>query len=86
LGVILVAAYMLWLYRRVVFGKITNPEIKNMLDLNKTEIGIFVSLVFLIMFFGFYPEPLLNTTDISINNLIEKYNENLNFYLTQAKN
>ncbi len=86
LGVILVAAYMLWLYRRVVFGKITNSETKNMPDLNKTEIGIFTSLVFLIIFFGIYPEPLLNTVDISIDNLIEKYNTSLNFYLAQTKN
>jgi len=80
-GVILAAAYMLWLYRRVIFGKIVNSEIKNMLDLNKTEIGIFTSLIFLILIFGFYPEPLLNTVDISINNLIDKYETDLNFHL-----
>ena len=43
LGVILAAAYMLWLYRRVVFGKILNPEIKEMSDLNRTELCIFGS-------------------------------------------
>jgi len=53
LGVILAAAYMLWLYRRVVFGKVTNSEIKEMKDLNKTEIYIFVSLAFLILFLDF---------------------------------
>ena len=81
IGIILAAAYMLWLYRRVIFGKIVNSEIKNMLDLNKTEIGIFTSLIFLILIFGFYPEPLLNTVDISINNLIDKYETDLNFHL-----
>ena len=86
LGVILVAAYMLWLYRRVVFGRIASTEIKQMADLDKTELYIFASLVFLILFFGFYPEPLLNTIDVSINNLIENYKTDLNFHLAQINN
>ena len=47
---------------------------------------IFSSLVFLIIFFGIYPEPLLNTVDISINNLIEKYNTDLSLHLSQTGN
>ena len=86
LGIILAAAYMLWLYRRVVFGRISGAEMKAMLDLNKTEICIFSSLVFLIIFFGFYPEPLFNTFDVSINNLIENYQMNLNFHLVLNNN
>ncbi len=80
-GIILAAAYMLWLYRRIIFGKVISSEIKEMKDLNKTEIYIFASLVFLILFFGVYPEPLLETVDVSINNLINNYNENINYYL-----
>ena len=50
---------MLWLYRRVVFGKVVaSSEIKKMSDLDKTEIYIFAPLVFLTLFFGIYPEPL----------------------------
>ena len=86
LGVILAAAYMLWLYKRVIFGKIASPEIKEMTDLSKTEIYIFASLVFLILFFGIYPEPLFNTIDISISNLIVDYQTDLNFYLVQKNN
>jgi NADH-quinone oxidoreductase subunit M len=86
LGVILVAAYMLWLYRRVIFGKVVSSEIKDMKDLNKTEIYIFASLAFLTIFFGIYPEPLFNTTDISINNLIDKYQIDINFHLAQTNN
>ena len=86
LGVILAAAYMLWLYKRVIFGKITNSEIKIMSDLNKTEIYIFSSLAFLILFFGVYPEPLFNTIDISVNNLIENYQIDINFYLAETTN
>ena len=86
LGVILAAAYMLWLYKRVVFGKIRNKEIKKMKDLNKIELYILISLGFLIIFFGFYPEPLLNTVDVTINNLIDNYKINLNFYLSNKTN
>ena len=84
-GIILAAAYMLWLYRRVVFGKI-NSELKNIKDLNKIELYILTSLAVLIIFFGFYPEPLFNTVDVSINNLIQNYEINLDFYLVQKGN
>ena len=83
IGVILSAAYMLWLYKRVVFGEIKKNEIKKMVDLNKSEIFILSSLVLPIIFFGFYPEPLLNTTEISIENLIEMYNTNINSNLVE---
>ena len=46
-------------------------------DLNSTEIFIFSILSILIIFFGFYPEPIFNTIDISVNNLIENYEHNL---------
>ena len=74
LGVILGAAYMLWLYKRVVFGQLLNKDLLKMLDLNKSEIFILSSLAIPILFFGFYPEPLLNTINVSISNLIETYN------------
>ena len=74
LGVILGAAYMLWLYKRVVFGDILNKNLLKMLDLNKSEIFILSMLAIPILFFGFYPQPLLNTIDVSINNLIDTYN------------
>jgi len=78
LGVILSAAYMLWLYKRVIFGEILKNEIKKMADLSKSEIFVLSSLVLPIIFFGFYPEPLLSTTEISIENVIEMYNNNIN--------
>ncbi len=86
LGIILAAAYMLWLYRRVVFGKTSNQEIKGMVDLNKTEIYIFSSLVFLVIFFGIYPEPLFKTVNMSVDNLINNYQTNINLYLAQQSN
>ena len=77
LGVILGAAYMLWLYKRVIFGELINKDLLKMLDLNKSEIFILVSLAIPVLFFGFYPEPLLNTIELSISNLIDSYNYNL---------
>tara|TARA_B100000686_G_scaffold272041_1_gene289000 strand:- start:303 stop:734 length:432 start_codon:yes stop_codon:yes gene_type:complete len=79
LGIILAAAYMLWLYRRVIFGKLSGSEIKGMLDLNKIELYIFASLVFLIIFFGVYPEPLFETINVSVDNLVNKYQADINF-------
>ena len=86
LGIILAASYMLWLYRRVIFGRVASAEIKKMIDLDRTELYIFASLAFLVLFFGFYPEPLFNTVDISINNLLENYQINLNFHLAKISN
>jgi NADH-quinone oxidoreductase subunit M len=83
LGVILAAAYMLWLYKRIIFGEILKNELKKMMDLNKSEIFVLSSLVFPIIFFGFYPEPLLSTIEISIENLIEVYNNNINSKLVK---
>ena len=77
LGVILGAAYMLWLYKRIIFGEIINNEIKSMIDLKKFEILILFSLVIPIIFFGFYPEPLINSIEVSVGNLLDIYNTNI---------
>ena len=77
LGVILAVAYMLWLYKRVIFGELINKDLLKMLDLNKSEIFILTCLAIPTLFFGFYPEPLLNTIDASISNLIDTYNYKL---------
>jgi len=77
LGVILGAAYMLWLYKRVVFGKLINVELKKMVDLNRSEYFILTCLAVPTLFFGFYPDPLINTIEISVNDLINMYKTNL---------
>ena len=77
LGVILGAAYMLWLYKRVVFGKLINKDLEKMVDLNRSEYFILGSLALPTLFFGFYPEPLINTIEVSVNDLITMYNLNL---------
>ncbi len=80
LGVILGAAYMLWLYRRIIFGEITNSEVKKLADLNKSEIIVLSVLAFVSILFGFYPDPLLSTTSSSVEGLIDLFNTNLNSY------
>ena len=77
LGVIFGAAYMLWLYKRVVFGVIVNNDLLKMSDLNKSELTILISLALPTLFFGFYPEPLINTIEVSVKDLIEMYKINL---------
>ena len=77
LGVILGAAYMLWLYKRVVFGKLINTDLTKMVDLNKSEYFILTCLAIPTLLFGFYPDPLINTIEVSVSDLINMYNTNL---------
>ena len=86
LGVIFGAAYMLWLYRRVVFGKIINKELYKISDLNNSEKFILWSLAIPVLFFGFYPEPLIDTVEISVKNLIEIYDINLKANVQLSQN
>ena len=76
-GVVLGAAYMLWLTKRVIFGDIVNKEIKNLKDINKLEIIMLVTLAFLIIFFGFYPSLIIETLNVSVDNLINDYEKSL---------
>ncbi len=77
-GVVLSAAYMLWMYKRVVFGKLENNDLKKMKDINFYELSILFTLGGLIIFFGFYPEPFLDTMRVSVDNLINNYNLEVN--------
>ena len=83
IGVILSAAYMLWLYRRVVFGRLNNANLKVILDLNKSETLILWILAVPTVFFGFYPEPLFGTIETSVSEFLIQYNVNINLYVTE---
>ena len=72
-GVILSAAYALWLYRRVIFGRLTKESLKDILDLNWREGLILVPLVVLVIFFGFYPAPILDATAASSKAIVAQY-------------
>jgi NADH-quinone oxidoreductase subunit M len=86
LGVIFGGAYMLWLYRRVVFGNLINKDLLKISDLDNSEKFILWSLAIPILFFGFYPEPLFNTIETSVKDLIEMYNYNLNMRINEVQN
>ncbi|CAK01575.1 NADH-quinone oxidoreductase subunit M [Bartonella tribocorum] len=71
-GVILSAAYALYLYRRVVFGSLDKENLKVLIDLSSREKFILYPMVILIIFFGIYPTPLLKVTAFSVEALINK--------------
>ena len=80
-GVVLCAAYMLWMAKRVVFGKTNNTSISTLKDINYLEGSILIILCIVSLVFGFYPEPLLNTMDISVNGIIENHQNELSVNL-----
>ena len=74
LGIILGAGYMLWLYQRVAFGKITNPHNEHLVDMNMREVAAALPLVVLVFFIGIYPNATLNIMHASVSNLIQHVN------------
>jgi len=79
-GVILSACYSLWLYRRVVFGKILNSKVQNLVDLTKTEYLILTPLLIMTIVLGFYPALVLDLISPSV----EKISSNMVNYLKFA--
>jgi NADH-quinone oxidoreductase subunit M len=74
LGVILSAAYALWLYRKVVFGALTKPALASIKDLTFREGLLLFPLVFLTILFGVYPKPVLDMSAASVQQLVNNYN------------
>ncbi len=69
-GVILAAAYLLWLYQRVFFGSVNNPKNEKLKDLSAREIATFVPLVALAFWIGLYPKPFFEILQTPVNNLV----------------
>ena len=69
-GVVLAAAYSLWLYRKVIFGSLIKDDLQDIMDLTYREMIILFPLVILTIFFGFYPQPLIDIMEPSTNQLI----------------
>ena len=70
IGIVLGPAYMLWLYRRVVFGALTKDELKGILDIGPREIAIFAPMIVVVMVLGIYPEPFFDVIRVSVANLV----------------
>jgi NADH-quinone oxidoreductase subunit M len=77
LGVILSAAYALWLYRKVILGALEKPSLAAIADLELREIAIFVPLVALTILLGVYPKPVLDVSAASVSALIDGYQQAL---------
>ena len=76
-GVILSAAYALYLYRRMIFGKLEKASLKDILDMNGREIAYMAPLVVLTILFGVYPGPILDITAASVEKLLADYETGL---------
>jgi NADH-quinone oxidoreductase subunit M len=73
IGVILSAAYALYLYRRVIFGVLDKDSLKGLLDLSTREKVLLYPLLLLVVFYGVYPAPIFDATAASVDNLVNNY-------------
>jgi NADH-quinone oxidoreductase subunit M len=71
-GVVLGAAYLLWLYQRTMFGPITHPENQALTDLDARELATLVPIIILCFWIGLYPKPFLNAMEPSVNKVIQQ--------------
>ncbi len=71
-GIVLGAAYMLWLYQRTMFGKIENPANEKLLDMNLRELVTLVPLIILAFWIGLYPAPFFKALDKPVNKIVQK--------------
>ncbi len=74
-GVILSACYMLWMFQRVMFNKMTNPENKKLKDINKREWAMLLPITILVFWIGIYPKPIISRMDVSVNYLLTQVDE-----------
>jgi NADH-quinone oxidoreductase subunit M len=73
-GVILSAAYALWLYRRIIFGKLDKPSLQSIADLDRREIVLLAPLVVLVIYYGVQPGPILDSFAASTDTLVSQVN------------
>ncbi|MBF0176745.1 MAG: NADH-quinone oxidoreductase subunit M [Magnetococcales bacterium] len=69
-GLVLGAAYMLWMFKKVVFGEIRHDDVRTLTDLTPRELALFVPLVVLVFWIGFSPDPFLKVMHVSVDNLL----------------
>ncbi len=73
-GIVLGAAYMLWLYQRTMLGKVENPANEKLVDMNLRELATLVPLIIVAFWIGLYPAPFFQVLDKPVNKLVEKVN------------
>jgi NADH-quinone oxidoreductase subunit M len=74
IGIVLGAAYLLWLYQRVMFGPVTNPANEHLKDLNLREYATLVPLILLCFWIGIYPKPLFRVLERPVQQIVEQAN------------
>jgi NADH-quinone oxidoreductase subunit M len=77
IGTILSACYALWLYRKVILGKLEKPSLFNIKDIGWREMAILAPLVILTIVFGIYPKPVLDVSASSVTQLVENFHRAL---------
>src|SRR5215467_1832543 len=83
-GIILSAAYALWLYRKVIFGVLDKPKLAAIKDLDYREIITLGPLALLTIAFGFFPKPILDMSSAAVTQLLDNYNQALSAAKTAA--
>jgi NADH-quinone oxidoreductase subunit M len=83
--VILSAAYLLWMFQRVMHGPITNDRVHNFKDINKREIAYLLPIIILMFWMGLYPQPFLRKMDASVNKLINQINQKKTLFTETKK-
>jgi NADH-quinone oxidoreductase subunit M len=73
-GVVLAAAYLLWLYQRVFFGTVTNPKNEKLHDLTPREVLTFVPLLIMAFWIGLYPKPFFQILEQPVNQIVQSVN------------
>jgi len=77
-GVVLAAAYLLWLYQRVFFGTVTNPKNEKLHDLTPREILTFAPLIIMALWIGVYPKPFFEILEQPVNQIVQTIHDNSN--------
>jgi len=82
--VILAAAYLLWMYQRVMHGPITNEKIRSFKDMNRRELGYLVPIVIMMFWMGIYPQTFLRKMDASVSRLLDRVHNREKIFLRES--
>ena len=78
LGIILGAAYMLWLFQRMMFGALDKPENQTILDMNRREIAYMVPLIVFMFWIGLYPKPFIRILEPAVAGIVQRISPGMN--------
>jgi NADH-quinone oxidoreductase subunit M len=85
-GIVLGAAYLLWLYQRTMFGKLDKPENENLEDLNWRERWTLIPIIALCIWIGVYPKPFLKVLEVPVQKIVERVHPEMMAVQTPAQN